>query len=183
MTTLRSVARRVIPLSVALATIVPAATSAQGQVITVQRAGGSGISTPRVNMTIKGSITRNDLAEFDPIQHFLSKKKDLKLDDTQQKLLSALEAPLKKTRDSLFKKIDSAQSRVVTLGDMQPTLDRSEQSRRDIDAMLIVLRQAYGQAANDALTLLTAEQRPKAQALLEKLSADMAQAPMGKASD
>jgi hypothetical protein len=173
MTTLRSVALRVIPLaSVVLMAVVPAAASAQG----------------------RGGIIRDDLADFDPVQHFLSKKKDLKLDDAQQKQLSVLQAPLKKTRDSLFTKIDSAQRTAVLrvvgvpLGSAlpaqprNPTFAQIEQTHRDIDDMLIVLRQAYGQSANDALTLLTAEQRPKAQGLLEKLSAEMAKTRMGKAS-
>jgi hypothetical protein len=177
--------RSLIILATTLSVVIPAAADAQRGGMGGARGGAAG----RSGMGASASVTRRDIDRMDPVKALLDEKKALQLDKAQETQLESIRAAIKPEVDSLFRRLDSAQKNMPrqAAGVVMPgargggggatTMTPAEQERAAaartvMGNMLALLGQTYRTAGEQALAVLTEEQRITATAVLEKHARD-----------
>lgn len=139
----------------------------------------------------ESQLSRKTIEKFDPVRLLLDKRKELKLDEKQRAELESQDESIKWNIGKLAARIDSAQRGMGTTRSSAgrgrrgapPSEDplRSPEASREkmlADRKIIIESIAELQRENDlrtgdALSVLTAEQRPQAGELLKKRTAEL----------
>ena len=147
--------------------------------------GGTGRERPRQTQPDYGAVhaaglrlSNGDVEDMDPVRRLLDKRKDLKLTDEQQKQLRGIDDKLKESNQPAFKVLDSLRQAMRPRAGMDADAERARitLTRENVISVLTTIRRNYSDGLTGALGLLDALQKPKADELLGKQSAETEEA-------
>lgn len=145
------------------------------------RFGGSGnndLKNALSENTIGMKLTVGDVEDMSPVNLLVDKRKDLKLTDDQLKQFKAMNEKLKETNKPHLKALDSLRTAMRPRGGGgDPEVERARlmMTRDEVNGVLKTIRGNYQTALDEALPVLDATQRPKADELLKRQATETEQ--------